>query len=279
LVSLRAADLFSLEGRTAVLTGAAGFLGRTMGEALLANGARVVAMGRSARLEDVVADWRTRHGAGSAVAHCVDMYDIDAFSTVLDRLAADERVDVLVNNAHEMGPATGFNVPEGRLEEAGVDEWTRNLTAGIVWPAMAIKYLGAGMCERRAGSIVNISSMYGVVAPSPHLYEGTDFVNPPGYSSAKAGMLGLTRYVASFWGGYGVRCNAMLPGPFSNVEDDGPNAVARDDPFLARLGERTCLGRVGSPQELAGALVFLASDASSYVTGHTLLVDGGWTTT
>jgi gluconate 5-dehydrogenase len=279
VVSLRAQDLFSLEGRTAVLTGAAGFLGRTMGEALLANGARVIALGRSERLDEVVADWRARHGEATAVAHRVDMYDCEAFTATLERIAAEEQVDVLVNNAHEMGPATGFNVEEGRLEHADIDAWARNLTGGIVWAAMTTKHLGAGMCARRAGSIVNISSMYGVVAPSPRLYEGTDFVNPPGYSSAKAGMLGLTRYVASFWGGYGVRCNAMLPGPFSNVEDEGPNTVAGDDPFLARLAERTCLGRVGSPDELAGALVFLTSDASSYVTGHTLLVDGGWTTT
>jgi NAD(P)-dependent dehydrogenase (short-subunit alcohol dehydrogenase family) len=278
-VSLDAAELFSLDGRTAVLTGASGFLGRTLGEALLDNGARVIALGRSERLDDVVADWRARHGEERATAERVDMYDADALTATLERLAAQEQIDVLVNNAHELGPATGFNVPEGTLERAGLEMWQRNLTAGIVWAALAIQHLGAGMCARGRGSIVNISSMYGVVAPSPRLYEGTDFVNPAGYSAAKAGLLGLTRYVASFWGPYGVRCNAMLPGPFSNTEDDGPNAVAGDDPFLERLAERTCLGRVGSPRELAGALVFLASDASSYVTGHTLLVDGGWTTT
>jgi gluconate 5-dehydrogenase len=115
------------------------------------------------------------------------------------------------------------------------------------------------------------------VSPDPRLYEGTDFVNPPGYSSAKAGMLAFTRYVASFWGSYGIRANAILPGPFSNTEEAGPNSVDPMDPFLMRLSAKTALGRTGQAHELAGALLFLASDASSYVTGHALAVDGGWT--
>jgi gluconate 5-dehydrogenase len=133
------------------------------------------------------------------------------------------------------------------------------------------------MKERRRGSIVNISTMYAQVSPDPRLYERTDFVNPPGYSAAKAGMLAFTRYIASFWGSYGIRANAILPGPFSNTEEAGPNSVDPADPFLARLSAKTCLGRRGQAHELAGALLFLASDASSYVTGHALAVDGGWT--
>jgi gluconate 5-dehydrogenase len=89
--------------------------------------------------------------------------------------------------------------------------------------------------------------------------------------------MAFTRYVASFWGLYGIRANAILPGPFSNTQDQGANTVRDDDPFLERLKARTCLGRVGKPEDLAGALLFLASDASSFVTGHGLMVDGGWT--
>jgi gluconate 5-dehydrogenase len=133
------------------------------------------------------------------------------------------------------------------------------------------------MKQRGKGSIVNIASMYALVAPSPGLYEGTSFINPPAYSVAKAGMLALTRYVASFWGPDGVRCNALVPGPFSNTTGDGPNAVDPADEFLGRVASKTCLGRVGAPEELVGALVFLASEASSFMTGQTLVVDGGWT--
>jgi gluconate 5-dehydrogenase len=279
VVSLRAEDLFSVRGRTALVTGASGFIGRSLCETLLENGARVVALGRSDRLDREAAGWVERYGADAVGSHRVDMYDLDALAVTLDEIAAAERIDVLVNNAHEMGPGTGFNTTEGRLENASVESWMRNLTGGVMWAALTTQHLGAGMRERRSGSIVNIASMYGVVAPSPRLYEGGEFVNPPGYSAAKAGMLALTRYTASFWGPDGVRANAILPGPFSNTEETGPNAVAEDDPFLARLHERTALGRTGRPAELAGALLYLASDASSYTTGHSLVVDGGWTIT
>jgi gluconate 5-dehydrogenase len=139
--------------------------------------------------------------------------------------------------------------------------------------------LGAQMQKQGGGSIINVSSMYGLVSPDPHLYQGTDFFNPPTYSVAKAGLLAFTRYVAAFWGSQNVRCNALVPGPFSNTEETTANAVPADDPFLKRLVDRTALGRVGRPEELVGALLFLASSASSYMTGQSLVVDGGWTIT
>ena len=273
-------SIFSLEGKTAVLTGASGFLGRTFAEALLANGARVVALGRSERLEPEVKKWAERFGNNRIRSSRVDMYDLPALGDCLDKIAAEEeRLDILVNNAHELGPKTGFNVPEGSLEEGSYDQWMRNLTGGIYWPALSVQKLGKRMQEARRGSIINISTMYAVVAPNPQLYAGTKFMNPPGYSASKAAMLSFTRYIAAFWGPHGIRANAILPGPFSNTEDAGPNAVNASDPFVERLKARTCLGRTGKPHELAGALVFLASDASSYVTGQGLLVDGGWTVT
>lgn len=275
---LEAASLFSLEGKTALLTGATGFLGRTMARALLANGARLVALGRSERLGPLAEEWAGEFG-GERVRPCrVDMYDLAALGEALDRIVEEEpSLGVLINNAHELGPRTGFNTPEGGLEKASVEQWMRNLTGGVYWAALTTQKIGGAMKGRGRGSIINISTMYARVAPSPRLYAGTGFINPPGYSAAKAGLLALTRYTASFWGADGVRANALLPGPFSNTEEAGPNSVGEADPFLERLRERTCLGRIGQPHELAGALLFLASDASSYVTGQEFAVDGGWT--
>ena len=273
-------SLFSLQGKTAIITGASGFLGRTLTEALLANGARVVVIGRSERLELEANNWAERFGKDRIRSLRQDMYDLAGFSKRLEDIAAEEeRVDILVNNAHELGPKSGFNVPDGSLEEGSYDQWMRNLTGGVYWAALAVQKLGQRMRDAQCGSIVNISTMYAVVAPSPQLYAGTKFLNPPGYSASKAALLSFTRYVASFWGPHGIRSNAILPGPFSNTEDSGPNAVKQNDPFIERLKARTCLGRTGRPSELAGALVFLASDASSYVTGQGLIVDGGWTVT
>jgi NAD(P)-dependent dehydrogenase (short-subunit alcohol dehydrogenase family) len=271
---------FSLEGRTALLTGATGFLGRRMAEALLAHGARVVALGRGERVEPLGEEWAGRFGPDRIRVARVDMYDTDALRELLDELVnAEPSLDVLVNNAHELGPATGFNVDEGSLEDSSVEQWERNMSGGLLWPLVTTQAVGPAMKRQGRGSIVNIATMYAAVAPSPRLYDGTDLGNPPGYSAAKAGMVAFTRYVASYWGRYGVRANAILPGPFSNTEDSGPNAVRADDPFLERLASRTCLGRIGAADELVGPLVFLASDASSFVTGHALVVDGGWTTT
>ena len=277
-MTLAATSLFSLEGRTALLTGASGFLGRTFARTLLSNGARLIAVGRSERLDGLAAEWAKEFGVERVRSSRVDMYDLAALSDALDEIVATEpAIDVLVNNAHELGPNTGFNTADGTLENAPLEHWMRHVTAGLFWPALTVQKVGPSMKELRRGSIVNIATMYAQVSPDPRLYEGTDFVNPPGYSSAKAGMVGFTRYVASFWGSYGIRANAILPGPFSNTEEAGPNSVDPADPFLNRLRAKTSLGRTGQAHELAGALLFLASDASSYVTGHALAVDGGWT--
>ena len=232
-----AGSLFSLAGKTVLITGASGFLGRTMVRALLDNdAAAVLCFGTSQRLEEQVTALREEYGATRIYDYRVDLYDMAAVEEVLARVSREHAmVDVLVNNAHELGPRTGFNVPEGHLENASFDQWMRNLTAGTYWAALTTQRIGAGMRERGRGSIVNICTMYAVVAPSPQLYAGTHFINPPGYSASKAALLAFTRYTAAFWGPFGVRANAILPGPFSNLEDSGNNSVSPDD-RCRRLG-------------------------------------------
>lgn len=276
---LLSASLFDLNGRTAVLTGASGFLGRTFAHALLANGARVVALGRSERLLSEAARWEAEFGRDRVVAHRLDMYDVDVLNETCRRIVESESsIDILVNNAHELGAATGFNVPEGSLEYSTFDQWQRNLHGGVYWAVQTTQRFGAKMKEQRRGSIINIATMYASVAPRPELYAGTTSLNPAGYSASKAALVAFTRYTASFWGKHGVRANCISPGPFSNTEDlDGQNSVDEESDFLTRLKSYTVLDRIGRPRELCGALLFLASDASSYVTGQNLGIDGGWT--
>lgn len=272
-------SLFSLAGKTAVLTGASGFLGRTFALALLANGARVVALGRSERLQIEAKAWANEFGADKIAVRQIDMYDTVALNDLCEAIAADEKtIDILINNAHELGASTGFNVPEGSLENASFEHWMKNLQGGVYWAVQTTQRLGLRMKEAQHGSIVNIATMYATVAPRPQLYEGTSSLNPPGYSASKAALAAFTRYTASFWGTAGVRANCISPGPFSNTEDvGGQNAVTEDSPFVTRLKGYTVLNRIGRPIELCGALLFLASDASTYVTGQNLIVDGGWT--
>jgi gluconate 5-dehydrogenase len=276
---LRRDAMFSLEGKTAVLTGASGFLGRTFALALLANGARVVALGRSERLVSEAKGWADAFGADKISVKQIDMYDVAALDALCKGIAAEEKtVDVLINNAHELGAATGFNVPEGSLENSSFDQWQRNLQGGVYWAVQTTQTLGLKMKAQGQGSIINIATMYASVAPRPQLYEGTTSLNPPGYSASKAALVAFTRYTASFWGREGVRANCISPGPFSNTEDvAGENSVAEDSPFVTRLKGYTVMNRIGRPIELCGALLFLASDASTYVTGQNLNVDGGWT--
>jgi gluconate 5-dehydrogenase len=276
-VSLRPQDLFSLRGKTAVLTGASGFLGRTMAEALLSAEARVVALARSAKLEAIAEEWRARYGRDCVATYQFALDVPGAFDEAINSIVSNEpRIDVLVNNAHQLDVASGFTSEAGSLERMDFSQWSSHLDGGLWWAAHLAQGLGEQLKQAR-GSVVNVSSMYGLVAPSPNLYSGTDMGTPPGYVVAKAAMLSLTRYIASYWGKYGVRANALVPGPFTNVGGDTENSVDGNDPFLDRLRERTVLGRLGKPEDLAGALIFLASDASSYVTGHALVVDGGWT--
>lgn len=275
-----AESLFSLDGQTALVTGATGFLGRMMVEVLLDNGADVIALGRSNRLEALRKKVSRKFGSNRLIVHRIDMYDTAALSQLLDRIVESvPRINVLINNAHELGERTGFNTSRGSLEDSSEDQWLRNLIGGVYWAVLTTQKVGSVMKTHDGGSIINVSTMYALVAPDPMLYEGTNFLNPPGYSAAKAGLLAFTRYTASFWGKYNIRTNAIVPGPFSNTESQGENRVAPNDPFLQRLSNKTCLRRIGRAPDLAGAILFLASDASSFVTGHALVVDGGWTVT
>jgi NAD(P)-dependent dehydrogenase (short-subunit alcohol dehydrogenase family) len=274
---VRTHDLFSLEGKHVLLTGASGFLGSTMSRALLDNGARLVALGHS-RLQGMEEQLMEEFGQDRITAYSIDMYDTEALKTTLHEAVSKAGViDVLINNAHEMGPGTGFNKPDSALEDAPLQYFEKNFAGGMIWPVLAMQSVFPGMKNNGRGSIINTCTMYSLVAPDPGLYAGTTKMNPAGYGSAKAALMQLTRYAASFWGVYGIRVNAIHPGPFANTEDNGPNAVSKDDPFLKLLADRTCLGRTGVPRELIGALLFLASDASSYVTGQGISVDGGWT--
>ena len=268
--------LFSLAGKTAVITGAAGYLGGIFTEALLDAGARVVLMGRGEKLDRVTRQFEARYGEGCAEAKRVDFYDTEAYRQALqDLIRRPNGIDILINNAFEFSKETGFNDPSGRLESLSKSQWMRSMESGVYWHALATQIVAEAMAKRRSGSIINVSSMYALVSPDPMLYEGTTIFNPPTYGATKAALLSLTRYTATFYGRRGVRCNALLPGAFPNLAGDSYNAP-RNEEFLKRLSDRTLLGRYGQPQDLKGAIIFLASDAAGYVTGQCLSVDGGW---
>ena len=229
-----------LAGRVAVVTGALGNLGPVWTAALAGRGATVVGI-------DV------REGEGVRQA---DVTDRGALERVLAETGTPA---ILVNNA-------GIDAPPGGDE----GEFSRTLEVNVTGVYNATQVFGRAMCEAGGGSIVNIGSLYASVAPIPSFYEHIEppFTKPAAYGASKAAVVNLTRYFARLWGPYGVRVNALSPGGVRG---------GQDEEFVRKYSERVPLGRMAEPEDLVGALLFLVSDVSAYVTGHELRVDGGFT--
>lgn len=274
----KAERLFDVSKKTVLITGASGYLGREMAHLFALNGSKVVLLGRSDKTSAAAEAIKKETGSSKLFPFQVDFYDRGEFEKTVERIRNEFQIDVLINNAYDMGPRTGFNTESGRLENLGFETWENAFESGLFWAFHLSQKVGETM-KKRGGSLINVSSMYGAVAPDPVLYEGTPFFNPAPYGVMKAGLLALTRYFASFWAGDAIRCNAISPGPFSNTKGSSANSVSLEDPFLKRVAARTALKRVGAPEELDGALLLLASDAGSYITGQNIIVDGGWTIT
>jgi len=269
--------LFGLSGKVALLTGAGGFFGKYFSETLLLAGCKVVLMGHSLSFEKELNKLKNKY-KGQVSGYKVDFYDLKMLEEILKNIVKRHKIDILINNAYDLSSKTGFNTHEGTLGKSTYNQWLSSFHSGIYWAVLTTQIIGSAMRKNNSGNIINIGSMYGIVAPDRRLYEGTKFLNPPTYGVMKAGLIALTKYTASFWGANGIRVNAIVPGPFSNTETITANYVKDSDPFIERLKNKTILNRIGHPRELSGALLFLASGASSYITGQVIVVDGGWTT-
>ena len=266
--------LFSLDEKVALVTGAAGLLGKRHCAALAGAGARVAVADLDLAAAECVA--RDVSGKFGTQAHGFAV-DITNPNSVTDLDAAVRRalgpVDVLVNNAaiDDKVPAGG-NGRSFRFEHYPLDAFQRSLDTNVIGTFLCCQTIGRGMADRGRGSIINIASTYGLVAPDQSLYRKSDgtqtFFKGPAYPTSKGAVIAFTRFLAAYWGPKGVRVNTLSPGGVEN---------GQDSEFVERYGSRTPLGRMATPDDYQGALVFLASDASAYMTGANLVVDGGWT--
>jgi NAD(P)-dependent dehydrogenase (short-subunit alcohol dehydrogenase family) len=256
-----------LDGKVCIVTGALGLIGKTLASALAEAGGRVVITDL-----DHGACVDRAHALGGALGHGADITKSESVASLLaatlDRFG---RVDVLINNA-AIDEKVEAGAADSRFENYPLDRFRRLMDVNVGGTFTCCQVIGGAMARHGGGSIINVASIYGIVAPDQALYRRADgtqaFYKSAAYPTSKAAVLGLTRYLAAYWGHAGVRVNALSPGGVENGQDAG---------FVARYSARTPLGRMASTADYAGAAVFLASDASGYMTGANLVVDGGFT--
>jgi NAD(P)-dependent dehydrogenase (short-subunit alcohol dehydrogenase family) len=269
--------LFDLSNRVAIVTGGAGLLGAEFCQTLAEAGAKVVVADIDAQASIRLVESIKRNGgqAISVKANVTDAGSVSALvSTTLDAFG---RLDILVNSAAldpkfdpQQATATAQRPGSGEFESFPLQAWNQALEVNLTGAFLCCQAAVAPMLKQGGGVIVNLSSIYGLAGPDQRLYQRPGQppqYKPVYYSVTKAGILGLTRYLATYYAGKNIRVNALSPGGVYN---------GHDEDFVQSYASRAVMGRMAEKDEMNGALLFLVSDASAYMTGANLVVDGGW---
>jgi NAD(P)-dependent dehydrogenase (short-subunit alcohol dehydrogenase family) len=269
----RAAALFDLHGRVAIVTGGAGMLGYQHGAILAAAGAHVVLLDLAVANPHSRAKQLTEeHGQESLGISCDITSEPSlegARDTILEKFG---RIDILINNAANNPKVEDGNMAWSRLENFPLEVWDADIRVGLTGAFLCSRIFGSEMAKVKSGVIVNVASDLAVIAPDQRLYrvdgltEDQQPVKPVTYSVVKTALLGLTRYLATYWSNANIRVNAISPGGVFN---------GQPEVFLSRLRQLIPMDRMANKDEYQGAILFLCSDASSYMTGTNLVVDGG----
>ena len=264
-------ELFSLNGKTAVVTGALGLLGRKHCEALAAAGANVVVADiDEAAAAALASTLGTQHTGIS-----LDVTNPSSITTLRDKAVGRYgHIDILVNNAaiNDMFENPAMAATLSAFEHYPLEAFQRSIDVNITGVFLCSQILGQVMAANEKGSIINIASTYGIVGPDQSIYRNPQgeqaFYKSAAYPVTKGAVINFTRFLAAYWGHKGVRVNTLSPGGVENNQDDF---------FIQNYSAKTLLGRMAQPGDYQGAVVYLASDASAYMTGANLVVDGGWT--
>ncbi len=264
-------ELFNLKNKTAIVTGALGLIGREHCKALNEAGANVVV----ADIDELKCIEFAENLSTDSIGISLDVTNPESIKRLRDKaLRKFGHIDVLVNNAaiNDMFENPKAASEQSKFENYPLELWHKSVDVNLTGVFLCSQILGTLMSKQKSGSIINIASTYGITAPDQSLYikeDGTQsFYKPPAYSATKGAVIMFTKYLAAYWGKDGVRVNTLTPGGVENSQDQF---------FIDKYSSKTMLGRMAQPTDYKGALIFLASDASSYMTGANLIIDGGWT--
>jgi NAD(P)-dependent dehydrogenase (short-subunit alcohol dehydrogenase family) len=267
-------DMFDLSGRVAVITGGAGLLGRKHAEAVTECGGTAVLLDLTAEAAESAARDIGENSLGLATDITDHQALQDTLTAILEKFG---RVDILVNNAAnnpKMEDNGLSDRPWSRLENFPLEMWNDDINIGLTGAFLCAQIFGSEMAHAGSGVILNIASDLGLIAPDQRIYrkagktEDEQPVKPVTYSVVKTGLIGLTKYLSTYWADAGVRANALVPGGVYNDQDDA---------FVEKLTNLIPMGRMADKDEYKAAVAFLISDASSYMTGANLVIDGGRT--
>jgi NAD(P)-dependent dehydrogenase (short-subunit alcohol dehydrogenase family) len=264
-------DIFSLEGKVAIVTGACGLIGKKHCEALADAGARVVV----ADINEAACVAFAKELGEKHLGIPVNVIDEASLKSAKEKiLSRFGRIDILVNNAaiNDMFENPSLALEHSMFEHYPLDMWKKSLEVNVTGVFLCSQVFGSVMAEAGSGSIINVASTYGITAPDQNLYKDENgiqkFYKSASYPTTKGAVISFTRFLAAYWGNKGVRVNTLSPGGVENNQDDF---------FVENYSKRTVLGRMAKNSDYQGAIVFLASDASAYMSGANLVVDGGWT--
>jgi NAD(P)-dependent dehydrogenase (short-subunit alcohol dehydrogenase family) len=264
--------LFDLTGRVAVVTGAIGLLGKHFCAGLADHGARVAVVDLDGASSKAFAEEMQEAFDTKCIGIACDVSEPLSVRAMADQVQSElGPINILHNNAATKG--SDLSRCFAPTEAYDLETWREIMAVDLDGIFVVAREIGARMAQAGRGSIIQMASIYGVVGPDQRIYEGSEYLGraincPPVYSAAKAGIIGLTRHFAAYWGHRGVRVNTLTPGGVSSGQNEA---------FERRYSARVPMDRMAKADELVGALIFLASDASSYLNGQNIIVDGGLT--
>jgi len=258
---------YSLFEKKVLICGGLGWLGSEYSRSILESGASLIILDND-NIENYL-NYFTDEQYKKIEYHKVDFYNHNLFTEKLNEIFSNNSIDCIINNAFDFSEKTGFGHKKD-FTDSMISDWINSSDSGFIWPMLSSQLFIKHKQKNKKIKIINIASMYGIVAPNPDNYNGNSSYMLPQYGMAKSAVINFTKYLASYYGKNGIIANCIAPGAF-------PKEDKLEKNFQDKLISNIPLGRIGKPQDLSGIMLFLISDDSNYITGQTLIVDGGWT--